>query len=152
MRLIKPFFLVQTVCSPHDLKVFPRNFLNQTLTSRTVDPTAQERGFPPNVLKCSALVRVWEISLVVTTAARGKPFPIPFAMVTEKVSEMCIPLAFFQIEALILIFFGSVATWFCFCSHGTMDIGYKSWYGWAYSNSSVQLIFRKKELSCFGQI
>lgn len=39
-------------------------------------------GFPPNVLKCNAEFKLSEISLLVTTAPRGNPFPIPFAKVT----------------------------------------------------------------------
>jgi hypothetical protein len=35
------------------------------------------------VLKCKAVANVFEISGVVTTAARGNPFPIPLAIVTE---------------------------------------------------------------------
>ena len=54
------------------------------LTSSTVDPTAQASGFPPNVLKCIALVILCAISGDVTTAASGKPLPIPLAIVTKR--------------------------------------------------------------------
>ena len=52
------------------------------LTSKTADPTAQASGFPPNVLKCSASLNDAAICGVGTTAARGKPLPMPLAIVT----------------------------------------------------------------------
>jgi len=45
-------------------------------------PAAQETGLPPKVLKWIRLARVLKILGVVTTAAKGTPLPIPFAMVT----------------------------------------------------------------------
>lgn len=54
------------------------------LTSSTADPTADDIGLPPYVLKWRAEDIVLAISGVVTTAAKGNPLPIPFAMVTEK--------------------------------------------------------------------
>lgn len=51
-------------------------------TSKTADPTAHDNGLPPNVLNIKDFLRWLEISLVVTTAAKGKPFPMPLARVT----------------------------------------------------------------------
>jgi len=53
-----------------------------SLTSRTADPTAEATGFPPYVLKWRAVPMPLAISGVVTTAARGYPLPMPFAMTT----------------------------------------------------------------------
>lgn len=52
------------------------------LTSRTAEPTAQDIGFPPKVLKKLAALRACAISGVVTTAASGNPLPMPLAIVT----------------------------------------------------------------------
>lgn len=46
-------------------------------TSKTAIPTADAKGLPPKVLKIEACVRLSAIFEVVTTAASGKPFPIP---------------------------------------------------------------------------
>src|ERR1700722_17377800 len=45
-------------------------------------PCAQTTGFPPKVLKWIRSARLFAIDAVVTTAANGTPFPIPFAIVT----------------------------------------------------------------------
>lgn len=50
-----------------------------TFTSKTEIPTADAKGLPPKVLKIEACVRHSAISEVVTTAAKGKPLPIPMA-------------------------------------------------------------------------
>ena len=60
-----------------------KNMYKIALTSSTVDPTAQASGFPPKVLKCIALVILCAIFGDVTTAASGKPLPIPLAIVTK---------------------------------------------------------------------
>ena len=57
-------------------------------TSSTEDPTAQDRGLPPYVLKWRAPPITAAISGVVTTAARGKPLPIPLAIVTENENRL----------------------------------------------------------------
>lgn len=51
-------------------------------TSKTEIPTVHATGFPPKVLKWPALVNAFATSGVVTTAASGKPLPIPLAIVT----------------------------------------------------------------------
>ena len=69
------------------LNVKCRNIKN--LTSKTADPATQARGSPPKVLKWRAVLKGFAISCVVITAARGKPFPIPFAMVTISGTTPC---------------------------------------------------------------
>ena len=61
---------------------YKKNVRYHRLTSRTAIPTALAKGLPPNVLKWSACESVAAILGVVTTAAIGKPLPIPFAIVT----------------------------------------------------------------------
>ena len=46
-------------------------------TCKTALPTAHATAFPPNVLKWLAPSKLLAISGVVTTAANGKPLPIP---------------------------------------------------------------------------
>lgn len=43
----------------------------------------EARGLPPKVLKWRALVKEAATARLVTTAASGNPFPIPFAIVTQ---------------------------------------------------------------------
>mmetsp|Transcript_27549 Transcript_27549/g.70159 ORF Transcript_27549/g.70159 Transcript_27549/m.70159 type:complete len:202 (+) Transcript_27549:459-1064(+) len=51
-------------------------------TRSTARPPALHTGLPPYVLKCSLPAMEAAISGVVTTAARGRPLPMPLAMVT----------------------------------------------------------------------
>lgn len=55
---------------------------SSSMAFRTARPPAEHTGFPPKVLKCSRRDMVFAISSVVTTAAKGKPLPMPFAIVT----------------------------------------------------------------------
>ena len=55
---------------------------SSSIALKTALPPAEHTGFPPKVLKCSRCDIFFAISSVVTTAARGKPLPMPLAIVT----------------------------------------------------------------------
>ena len=59
-------------------------------TSSTAKPAAQQTGLPPKVLKYSKpLWKASDTSFVVTTAARGMPFPKGLPMVTMSGTTPC---------------------------------------------------------------
>ena len=62
---------------------------SSSMAFRTALPPAEQTGFPPNVLKCNLRDIVLAISSVVTTAAKGSPFPMPLAMVTMSGMTPC---------------------------------------------------------------
>lgn len=59
------------------------------LASKTASPAALAIGLPPYVLKCLAFSKLLAMAGVVTTAANGKPLPIPLAMVTISGTMSC---------------------------------------------------------------